>query len=72
MRSIPRAFHCNVRIMLVVLAAVAAPQCLADEYYTSDVAYQSGEARPEPWEPNVTALLDPSNLKWKRRGRNRK
>jgi hypothetical protein len=39
---------------------------LADEYYTSPVAYQSGGAeRPEPWEPNVTALKDPSKLKWK-------
>jgi hypothetical protein len=28
---------------------------LADEYYTSDVAYLKNEARPEPWEPNVTA-----------------
>ncbi len=29
---------------------------LADEYYTSDVAYgPAGHARPEPWEPNVTA-----------------
>jgi len=28
---------------------------LADEYYTSDVAYQSSPERPEPWEPNVTA-----------------
>jgi IgA Peptidase M64/Peptidase M64 N-terminus len=37
---------------------------LADEYYTSPVAYQSGEARPEPWEPNVTALHDPSQIKW--------
>ncbi|MFL6548130.1 MAG: IgA Peptidase M64 [Povalibacter sp.] len=37
---------------------------LADEYYTSPVAYQSGEARPEPWEPNVTALRDASKLKW--------
>lgn len=39
---------------------------LADEYYTSPVAYQSGTARPEPWEPNATALRDPANLKWKR------
>jgi len=39
---------------------------LADEYYTSPVAYQSGEARPEPWEPNVTALRDPAQLKWKK------
>lgn len=38
---------------------------LADEYYTSDVAYQPSEKRTEPWEPNVTALLDPANLKWK-------
>jgi hypothetical protein len=38
---------------------------LADEYYTSPVAYQSGEERPEPWEPNVTALQDPAQLKWK-------
>jgi hypothetical protein len=37
---------------------------LADEYYTSPVAYQTGEARPEPWEPNVTALRDPKQLKW--------
>ena len=38
---------------------------LADEYYTSDVSYLSQEARTEPWEPNVTALLDPATLKWK-------
>jgi len=38
---------------------------LADEYYTSDVAYLSPEKKVEPWEPNVTALLDPANLKWK-------
>ena len=38
---------------------------LADEYYTSDVAYAPATDRVEPWEPNVTALLDPSNLKWK-------
>jgi hypothetical protein len=39
---------------------------LADEYYTSDVAYETGAAdRPEPWEPNVTALADPARLKWK-------
>jgi len=30
---------------------------LADEYYTSDVAYgPAGTERVEPWEPNVTAL----------------
>ncbi len=38
---------------------------LADEYYTSDVAYLAPEKKTEPWEPNVTALLDPANLKWK-------
>src|SRR5262245_189845 len=39
---------------------------LADEYYTSDVAYETGGAeKPEPWEPNITALHDPSKLKWK-------
>ena len=39
---------------------------LADEYYTSDVAYETGSAyHPEPWEPNVTALHDPANLKWR-------
>jgi hypothetical protein len=38
---------------------------LADEYYTSSVAYETGGAEhPEPWEPNVTALHDPSRLKW--------
>jgi IgA peptidase M64/peptidase M64-like protein len=38
---------------------------LADEYYTSDVAYAAPDAhRVEPWEPNVTALLDPARLKW--------
>jgi hypothetical protein len=36
---------------------------LADEYYTSDVAYEKTEARPEPWEPNATA--DPHAAKWK-------
>jgi hypothetical protein len=39
---------------------------LADEYYTSDVAYETGGAqKSEPWEPNVTALHDPAQLKWK-------
>jgi hypothetical protein len=39
---------------------------LADEYYASEVAYS--EFFPpgiEPAEPNLTALLDPQNLKWK-------
>lgn len=38
---------------------------LADEYYTSDVAYLPATERVEPWEPNATALLDPANVKWK-------
>jgi len=38
---------------------------LADEYYTSPVAYTPPQVKVEPWEPNVTALLDPANLKWK-------
>ena len=38
---------------------------LADEYYTSAVAYTTGAGPPpEPWEPNVTALRDPAALKW--------
>jgi hypothetical protein len=37
---------------------------LADEYYTSDVAYLPATDRIEPWEPNVTALLDPAAVKW--------
>jgi IgA Peptidase M64/Peptidase M64 N-terminus len=36
---------------------------LADEYYTSAVAYESTGGRPEPWEPNATA--DPQAAKWK-------
>ena len=35
---------------------------LADEYYTSDVAYSSTSERPEPWELNVTA--DPAGKRW--------
>jgi hypothetical protein len=38
---------------------------LADEYYTSSVAYAPAADRVEPWEPNVTALLDVSELKWR-------
>lgn len=37
---------------------------LADEYYTSEVAYEPATDRIEPWEPNATALLDPARLKW--------
>ncbi|MBM3284633.1 MAG: peptidase M64, partial [Candidatus Aminicenantes bacterium] len=39
---------------------------LADEYYTSSVAYNEFYPRGiEPLEPNITALLEPENLKWK-------
>jgi hypothetical protein len=38
---------------------------LADEYYTSPDAYETPEVIVEPYQPNVTALLDPDNLKWK-------
>jgi len=38
---------------------------LADEYYTSAVSYEIPEVKVEPWEPNITALLDKNNLKWK-------
>jgi hypothetical protein len=36
---------------------------LADEYYTSAVAYEAPAERSEPWEANVTA--DPQAGKWK-------
>ena len=36
---------------------------LADEYYTSAVAYEGPKDRPEPWEPNVTA--DPQAGRWR-------
>ncbi len=39
---------------------------LADEYYTSSVKYETPDEITEPYEPNVTALLDPENLKWKK------
>ncbi|MEW6746099.1 MAG: M64 family metallopeptidase [Planctomycetota bacterium] len=39
---------------------------LGDEYYGSPVAYEEfTPAASEPWEPNVTALLDPAKLKWR-------
>jgi hypothetical protein len=38
---------------------------LADEYFTSDVAYSDAyPAGVEPWEPNLTRLLDAPNVKW--------
>ncbi|MDZ7373601.1 MAG: IgA Peptidase M64 [candidate division KSB1 bacterium] len=39
---------------------------LGDEYYSSSVSYVDFYPRGvEPWEPNLTALLQPSSLKWK-------
>jgi len=38
---------------------------LADEYYTSSVSYEMDKITIEPYEYNITALLDPDNLKWK-------
>jgi hypothetical protein len=38
---------------------------LADEYYTSPVAYAPVAGVVEPWEPNVTALPDRDHLKWR-------
>ncbi len=38
---------------------------LADEYYTSSVSYEAPDITLEPWEHNITALLDKENLKWK-------
>lgn len=40
---------------------------LADEYYSSSVAYNEFYPKGiEPWEPNITALLDPKHVKWER------
>jgi hypothetical protein len=39
---------------------------LGDEYYGSSTAYNDFyPAGIEPWEPNITALTDAKNLKWK-------
>ena len=39
---------------------------LGDEYYSSNVAYTDFyPPGVEPWEPNITALADPEQLKWK-------
>ena len=47
---------------LVILLPV-----LADEYYTSSTGYDEFyKPSLEPVEPNVTALLDPENIKWKK------
>ncbi|MBI9038338.1 MAG: hypothetical protein JEY97_09415 [Bacteroidales bacterium] len=39
---------------------------LADEYYSSSVSYELPSVSVEPWEPNLTALFDKENLKWKK------
>jgi hypothetical protein len=38
---------------------------LANEYYTSPVAYESPERIVEPWPANVTATTDRAQLKWR-------
>ena len=39
---------------------------LADEYYTSQIAYNDFYPRDhEPLEPNITRLFDPADLKWR-------
>ena len=38
---------------------------LADEYYTSDVAYEPANTKVEPWEFNITALINSDSLKWR-------
>ncbi len=38
---------------------------LADEYYTSSVAYEVPDIKVEPWETNITAMFDKNKLKWK-------
>ena len=39
---------------------------LGDEYYSSQVAYSDFYSPGvEPWEPNITALVDPKNVRWK-------
>jgi hypothetical protein len=38
---------------------------LADEYYTSPVAYEPPKEVIEPWPANVTAQTDPARLKWR-------
>lgn len=38
---------------------------LADEYYTSEVAYEPAADIVEPWELNVTAHPDRESLKWR-------
>jgi hypothetical protein len=38
---------------------------LGDEYYfNADVAYAPANTRVEPWQPNITSLVDPRHVKW--------
>ncbi len=37
---------------------------LGDEYYTSDVSYGPATKKIEPWDPNITALLDKKDFNW--------
>ena len=40
---------------------------LGDEYYSSSTGYDEFyKTDVEPWEPNITALLDKKKLKWKK------
>lgn len=38
--------------------------CLADEYYTSSVAYELPSTLTEPYELNVTTHMEPDKIKW--------
>ncbi len=38
---------------------------LADEYFHDTPGYSSERPQVEPYEPNITALLDPQHLKWR-------
>ena len=39
---------------------------LGDEYYTSSTSYNDFyKPGVEPWEPNITALIDKKHVKWK-------
>ena len=38
---------------------------LADEYFTSDTAYEATQERLEPWEPNASATADAALIKWR-------
>ncbi len=60
------AIHSSQAAYLVVHEFGHSFAGLADEYYTSPVSYEDFTAPGvEPWEPNITALLDPAKLKWR-------